>query len=103
MSVEALLGAPDHSGKVRDSYFLSDEEMLVVASDRISVFDVVLPTDIPGKGKRLTEISAFWMQDLFADINHHLITTEPPAVLKDEPELQGRTSIVKRADRKSVV
>ena len=48
------------SGKVRELYALDDERLLLVASDRISTFDVVLPTDIPDKGRVLTGLSAFW-------------------------------------------
>lgn len=98
MNREINLAMPDHSGKVRDSYYLSDEQMLVMASDRVSVFDVVLPTEIPGKGKQLTAISAFWMQKFFKDVNNHLISTDLPAALKETEELEGRSSIVQRAN-----
>lgn len=96
MSFEIDLG-PNHSGKVRDSYYSDNGTMLVVASDRISVYDVVLPTEIPDKGKRLTEISAFWMESFFTDINNHLIQTELPDELQDKPELEGRSSVVQIA------
>jgi phosphoribosylaminoimidazole-succinocarboxamide synthase len=98
MSYEVNLEKPDHSGKVRDSYYLSDTEMMVVASDRVSVFDVVLPTPIPDKGKRLTQVSAFWMREFFSDVNNHLITTDLPKGLEGNPDLDGRSSVVRRAE-----
>ena len=49
-----------HRGKVRDVYEIDDERLLLVATDRISAFDCILPTPIPGKGEVLTELSAFW-------------------------------------------
>lgn len=100
MSLESTPVTPDHTGKVRDSYFIDKDSMLVVASDRVSVYDVVLPTEIPDKGKRLTEISRFWMQEVFPDTNHHLITTstsELPEDLKAIPDIEGRSSVVRRA------
>lgn len=92
------LARPDHSGKVRDSYFMGGGEMLVVASDRVSVYDVVLPTEIPNKGKQLTEISAFWMRQVFTDVNNHLVSTDIPGELADKPELEGRSSVVEVAE-----
>ena len=61
-------------GKVRDIYDLGDK-LLLVASDRISAFDVILPTPIPGKGKILTQLSEFWFGRLDDLVPHHLITT----------------------------
>ena len=61
-------------GKVRDIYDLGDK-LLLVASDRISAFDVILPTPIPGKGKILTQLSEFWFGRLGDIVPHHLITT----------------------------
>ena len=88
-------------GKVRDLYAI-DDALLLVASDRISAFDHVLDTGIPGKGKILTQISLFWF-DLLSDIvPNHVITAE----VKDYPEslqpfadqLEGRSMLVKRAN-----
>lgn len=63
-----------HSGKVRDLYQLDSGDLLLVATDRVSVYDVPLPTEIPGKGKVLTALSAWWF-DQFADtVPHHLIS-----------------------------
>lgn len=75
----------DHlrSGKVRDLYTNSKGQLLIVASDRISAFDYILPTPIPGKGKLLTQLSLFWF-DMFADIvPNHLLSVDVPDVVKD--------------------
>ena len=87
-------------GKVRDIYDLGDQ-LLLVASDRISAFDVVLPTPIPGKGKILTQLSEFWF-GRFADIvPHHLITTNvdkfPGACQPHRAALEGRSMLVKKS------
>ena len=87
-------------GKVRDIYDLGDQ-LLLVASDRISAFDVVLPTPIPGKGKILTQLSEFWFGQ-FADIvPHHLITTNvdgfPGACQPHRATLEGRSMLVKKS------
>ena len=92
-----------HQGKVRDMYDLGDS-FLMVASDRLSAFDVVLPTPIPGKGKILNQLSLFWFKHL--DMPNHLITAnvdEYPEVLQKHKEyLRGRSMIVKKANRHSV-
>lgn len=69
------------SGKVRDLYANTNGELLLVASDRISAFDYILPTLIPGKGELLTQLSLFWFE-MFADtIPNHLISTDVPSVV----------------------
>ncbi len=101
MHDEPLAGLTlSNQGKVRDIYDLGDR-LLMVASDRISAFDVVLPTLIPDKGKILTALSVFWfgvMKDIIAD---HLITTnvdEFPAVCRQHrSKLEGRTMLVKKS------
>ena len=71
------------SGKVRDLYTNESGHLLIVASDRISAFDYILPTLIPGKGKLLTQLSLFWFE-MFEDlVPNHLISTDVPAVVKD--------------------
>jgi phosphoribosylaminoimidazole-succinocarboxamide synthase len=65
------------SGKVRELYALDDERMLLVASDRISTFDVVLPTDIPDKGRVLTGLSAFWFAQTRKLVPNHLLELRP--------------------------
>jgi phosphoribosylaminoimidazole-succinocarboxamide synthase len=88
-------------GKVRDVYDLGDE-LLIVATDRVSAFDVVLPNGIPHKGSVLTQISRFWFERVTSCPNH-LITTEVddfPAPLNEHGEvLAGRSMLVKRAER----
>ena len=87
-------------GKVRDIYDLGDR-LLMVASDRISCFDVVLPTEIPGKGKILTALSAYWFQAMEDIIPHHLLTTEvehlPDICRRYRDKLEGRSMLVKNA------
>ncbi len=73
-------------GKVRDIYSLDDEHMLIVASDRLSAFDVVLPDPIPGKGAVLTELSNFWFARTANLISNHLSTLRLEEVLSDEDE-----------------
>jgi phosphoribosylaminoimidazole-succinocarboxamide synthase len=90
------------SGKVRDVYDL-DDKLLIVATDRISAFDVVLPTGIPDKGKILTQMSLFWF-DLVKDIiENHLITSDvgqyPENLKKYRNILEGRSMLVKKAKR----
>ena len=88
------------TGKVRDLYILGDD-LLLVATDRISAFDVVMAEAIPGKGEVLTALSAFWFQKLAAVIPHHLISTDVDA-WRDVPPpardiLRGRTMRCRRA------
>src|SRR3954470_13186597 len=65
------------SGKVRDLYRIDDERLLLVASDRISAFDVVLPTPIPDKGRVLTGLSRFWFAETSDVVASHLVGTAP--------------------------
>lgn len=87
-------------GKVRDIYDLGDS-LIIVASDRISAFDVVMPTPIPDKGRILTQLSAFWLQFLGDVTEHHLLSTEAavfPAVCRPyASDLEGRSMWVKKA------
>lgn len=88
-----------HRGKVRDVYQVSDAEYLLVATDRISAFDCILPTPIQQKGRVLTQISAFWFEQLRSISPNHLITVDTdqmPEVIRSEPELRGRSSLVKK-------
>lgn len=71
------------TGKVRDIYSNDRGELLLVASDRISAFDWVLPTQIPNKGVILTQISLFWFELLSDIVPNHIISTEVPATVKD--------------------
>ena len=90
---------PLYSGKVRDVYDAGDDRLLFVASDRISVFDVVLPEPIPDKGRVLTAISAFWFDATSDIIPNHMVTTDPagfPEIGVDD--LAGRSMVVRKAD-----
>ena len=84
-------------GKVRDVYDLGDK-LLIVSTDRISCFDLVLPCGIPYKGKVLTSISIFWFDFIKDIIPHHLITADvdqyPPELHKYKPDLAGRSMLV---------
>lgn len=84
-----------HSGKVRDVYSWGDD-LLLVASDRISAFDVILPTPIPGKGIILTQISRFWFEKLGAITPNHIVSFDLPASL-NKPEWQKRTTWSRKA------
>jgi len=88
-------------GKVRDVYELGDR-LLVVATDRLSAFDVVLPTGIPGKGIVLTQMSLLWFRLLESVVPNHVITAEvadyPGELAPFREQLEGRSMIVTRAD-----
>ena len=90
------------SGKVREIYALDAEHLLLVASDRISAFDVVMPTAIPDKGKVLTAMTAFWLDHLHGTVPDHRISTDVadyPAVLGPHADaLRGRSMLCRRAD-----
>ncbi len=87
-------------GKVRDVYDLGDK-LLIVSTDRLSAFDVVLPDGIPGKGKVLTGLSVFWFDFIKTIVPHHLIATDvsayPQELQKYRDELSGRSMLVKKA------
>lgn len=97
--------SPTHSGKVRDLYDLGDE-LLIVSTDRISAFDVVLPNGIPDKGKVLTGLSKFWFDYTVSVADNHLVTTEvedyPDILHPDADLLRGRSMLVRKADRVDV-
>ena len=71
------------TGKVRDLYVNDKKEILLVASDRISAYDWVMPTTIPGKGAVLTQLSLFWFELLEDIIGNHIVSTEVPAIVED--------------------
>jgi len=86
-------------GKVRDIYEVGDL-LLIVATDRLSAFDVVLPTPIPDKGRVLTQLSVFWFNELEDIVLNHLIASKffPPEVSPYADELKGRAMIVRRTE-----
>ncbi|MBQ6586333.1 MAG: phosphoribosylaminoimidazolesuccinocarboxamide synthase [Coriobacteriales bacterium] len=92
--------APDHQGKVRDIYDLGDE-LLIVASDRISAFDHILPDAIPHKGEVLTRLSLFWFQLMEDLVPNHLISASvedlPPRFAPYADQLRGRFMLVRKA------
>src|SRR5881227_3989430 len=86
-------------GKVRDVYAVDEDSLLIVATDRISAFDCVLPTPIERKGEVLTALSRFWFAKLAQIVSHHLLTTDidemPELIRRHEHELRrqiGRAS-----------
>jgi phosphoribosylaminoimidazole-succinocarboxamide synthase len=87
-------------GKVRELYAVGDDALLLVASDRLSAYDVVLPTPIPDKGAVLTGLSLWWFDQLADVVPHHLLTArvaDYPAVLQPfADELRGRSMLVRR-------
>lgn len=92
-------------GKVRDIYGVGSDKLLIVTTDRLSAFDVVLPNPIPMKGKVLNQITVFWLHHFKDLIPQHLITTDVKqmglsneVVLKHSHELEGRSMLVKKAE-----
>ena len=88
-----------HRGKVRDSYAIDDDLMLIIATDRLSAYDVILPDPIPGKGVLLTQISNFWFRLTEDVVPNHLTGREPEEFLtrrEDLEQTRGRGVVVKR-------
>jgi len=89
-------------GKVRDIYAINAEQLLIVTTDRISAFDVVLPNGVPGKGKVLTSVATHWFKKLEGLVDNHLLSTNvddfPEAAKPFAETLEGRTMLVRRAD-----
>ena len=89
-------------GKVRDVYEVDDARLLIVATDRISAFDCVLPTPIERKGEVLTALSRFWFAKLGQIAPNHLLTTEidemPEMIRRNEHELRGRSMLVRQTE-----
>jgi phosphoribosylaminoimidazole-succinocarboxamide synthase len=86
-------------GKVRDIYAVGDDKMMIVVSDRLSAFDVVLPDPIPDKGRVLTELANFWFAKLGHIVPNHLTGIDPESVLKepgDKEQVRGRAIVVKK-------
>lgn len=85
-----------HTGKVRDLYATESGELVMVASDRVSAFDWVLPTEIPDKGRLLTQLSLWWFDQLSDIIDNHVISDTPPPGAPDD--WAGRTLVCRRLD-----
>ncbi len=99
-STELLTSLPlIHQGKVRDCFAIDDDLMLIVASDRLSAFDVVLPDPVPGKGALLTRISNFWFEQTRDIIDNHLTGIAVEDVIEDPQlaaQLKDRAVVVRR-------
>ncbi len=92
-------------GKVRDIYEAGPDTLLMVASDRVSAFDVVLPQPIPHKGEVLTQVTAWWLHRLQDRVDHHLLSVRPEEIAQRIPELEStreqwarRAMLVKRTE-----
>ena len=104
MLTSELRAAPKiRSGKVRDVYDVG-EALLIVATDRISAFDVIMPSPVPDKGRILHQMTLFWLEQLAGVCPNHLITAELdefPEVVRKDPSaesLRGRSMLVKKAE-----
>ena len=101
MSTSVDLGLPHvHRGKVRDLYDAGDGRLLMVASDRLSAFDVVMAEPVPDKGRVLTAMSAYWFDQVSDVVGNHLISTALADVPESarRPELDGRIMLCRRAE-----
>lgn len=90
-----------YSGKVRDIYAVGEDHLLIVTTDRISAYDVILPDPIPGKGQLLTEMALFWFEQMADLVPNHLSKLSLEEVLQDEADLaqaRGRSMLVKKLD-----
>ncbi len=87
-----------HRGKVRDIYAVDAERLLIVQTDRLSAFDVILPTPVPGKGRLLTSMSNFWFRKLAHVIPNHLLDTPPESLVDagDRAQVVGRAFVARR-------
>lgn len=101
--MESDLDLPRRQGKVREIYEVDAERLLIVATDRVSAFDVVLPTGIPDKGRVLTQMSAFWFERTRDIVPNHMLrviesTSNPDLPVPLGPEYVGRSMLVRRAE-----
>src|SRR3981081_2907321 len=86
-----------YSGKVRELYAVEHDALLMVASDRISVFDVVLPDLIPDKGRVLTALSNFWFERTTDIVGNHVISSDPTDFPEIAGDVAGRATLVRAA------
>ena len=94
MAVSALPLPPFRRGKVRDVYVVDHERLLLVATDRVSAFDVVMSETIPHKGAVLTQITAWWLRQLEPGIEHHMISADASEIVREVPQLRGHESAI---------
>jgi len=103
MEASALPLTPFRRGKVRDVYVVDDERLLLVATDRVSAFDVVMAETIPQKGAVLTQITAWWLRHLESRVDHHMLSADISEIVREVPqlrdherELAGRAMLCRR-------
>ena len=103
MEASALPLTPFRRGKVRDVYVVDDERLLLVATDRVSAFDVVMAETIPQKGAVLTQITAWWLRQLESRVDHHMLSADVSEIVREVPqlrdherELAGRAMLCRR-------
>jgi phosphoribosylaminoimidazole-succinocarboxamide synthase len=89
LEASALPLQPLRRGKVRDVYVVDDERLLLLATDRVSAFDVVLSEPIPHKGAVLTQITAWWLGQLGPRVDHHMLSVDTSEIVSEVPELRG--------------
>ena len=104
VETSALPLEPFRRGKVRDVYVVDDERLLLLATDRVSAFDVVLSEAIPHKGAVLTQITAWWLRQLAPRVDHHMLSADTSEIVRAVPELRayeeeiaGRAMLCRRA------
>jgi phosphoribosylaminoimidazole-succinocarboxamide synthase len=104
MEASALPLTPFRRGKVRDVYVVDDARLLLVATDRVSAFDVVMSEAIPKKGAVLTQITAWWLTQLAPRVDHHMLSADTSAIVREVPQLRdhedeiaGRAMLCRRA------
>ena len=87
-----------HQGKVRDIYDIDDEKMLIVTTDRLSAFDVIMTKPIPNKGRVLTQMANFWFKKLNSIVPNHLLNDDPKSYVFDgeAQQIEGRSIVVKK-------
>jgi phosphoribosylaminoimidazole-succinocarboxamide synthase len=103
MEASALPLTPFRRGKVRDVYIVDDARLLLVATDRVSAFDVVMAETIPHKGAVLTQITAWWLRQLESTVDHHMLSADIAEIVRELPqlrdyerELAGRAMLCRR-------
>ena len=89
MEASALPLTPFRRGKVRDVYVVDEERLLLVATDRVSAFDVVMGETIPHKGAVLTQITAWWLRQLQSRVAHHMLSADTSEIVREVPQLRG--------------
>jgi phosphoribosylaminoimidazole-succinocarboxamide synthase len=89
MEASALPLTPFRRGKVRDVYVVDEQRLLLVATDRVSAFDVVMAETIPHKGAVLTQITAWWLRQIESRVEHHMLSADTAEIVREVPQLRG--------------